>query len=232
MSHRSKRLKDIDSKIDKQKIYTIDEAVEVLKGCTPVKFDQSVDAALFLGVDPKKSEQHVRGVVSLPHGTGKTLRIVAIARGEKVQEALAAGAEQAGADELLEKIGAGWTDFDVLVVTPDMMREVGKLGKVLGPRGLMPTPKAGTVAADLAKAIQELKAGKIEFKIDRSGVLNNAVGKLSFATGKLADNVRAFLHAVAKAKPASAKGQFLRSLVLSSTMGPGLKIDLREMDIG
>lgn len=231
MSHRSKRLKDIDKTLDPQKVYGIDEAVKVLKSCTPVKFDQSVDVALFLGVDPKKSEQHVRGVVSLPHGTGKTLRIVAIARGEKVQEALKAGAEHAGADELLEKIGSGWTDFDILVATPDMMREVGKLGKVLGPRGLMPTPKAGTVSADLGKAIQELKGGKIEFKVDRSGVLNNAVGKFSFSEKNLADNIRAFLSAVARAKPASAKGQFLRSLVISSTMGPGLKVDLREIDL-
>lgn len=231
MSHRSKRLKDIDKTFDKQKIYGINEAVELLKKCTAVKFDQSVEVALMLGVDPKKSEQHVRGVVSLPHGTGKVLRIVAIARGEKVAEALKAGAVLAGADEVLEKIASGWTEFDVLVTTPDMMREVGKLGKVLGPRGLMPTPKAGTVTTDLAKAIQELKGGKIEFKIDRNGVINNAVGKLSFAADRLAENLRVFLAAVAKAKPASAKGHFLRSLVLSSTMGPGLKIDLREMDI-
>lgn len=231
MSHRSKRLKEIDKTFDKQKIYGINEAVELLKKCTAVKFDQSVEVALMLGVDPKKSEQHVRGVVSLPHGTGKTLRIVAIARGEKVAEALKAGAVLAGADEVLEKITSGWTEFDVLVTTPDMMREVGKLGKVLGPRGLMPTPKAGTVTADLAKAIEELKGGKIEFKIDRNGVINNAVGKLSFAADRLAENLRVFLAAVAKAKPASAKGHFLRSLVLSSTMGPGLKIDLREMDI-
>lgn len=231
MSHRSKRLKDIDKTFDRQKIYGINEAVELLKKCTAVKFDQSVEVALMLGVDPKKSEQHVRGVVSLPNGTGKTLRIVAIARGEKVAEALKAGAVLAGADEVLEKITSGWTEFDVLVTTPDMMREVGKLGKVLGPRGLMPTPKAGTVTADLAKAIEELKGGKIEFKIDRNGVINNAVGKLSFAADRLAENLRVFLAAVAKAKPASAKGHFLRSLVLSSTMGPGLKIDLREMDI-
>lgn len=231
MSRRSKRLQDIDKAIDTQKVYKIDDAVALLKKCPGVKFDQSVDCALLLGVDPKKSEQHVRGVVSLPHGTGKTLRIVAVARGEKVQEALSAGAVEAGADELLEKISGGWTEFDVLVTTPDMMREVGKLGKVLGPRGLMPTPKAGTVTMDLTKAIQELKGGKIEFKIDRNGVINNAVGKLSFAADRLADNIRAFLNAVARAKPASAKGHFLRSLVLSSTMGPGLKIDLGEMDV-
>lgn len=231
MSHRSKRLKDIDKNIDKQKLYLIKEALNILKECKGVKFDQSVDVALLLGVDPKKSEQHVRGVVSLPHGTGKTLRIVAIARGEKVQEALAAGAVMAGADELLEKINSGWTDFDVVVATPDMMREVGKLGKVLGPRGLMPTPKAGTVTTDLSKAIQELKGGKIEFKIDRTGVINNAVGKLSFAAERLAENIQAFIHAVARAKPASSKGDFLKSLVISSTMGPGLKIDLRQMEL-
>lgn len=231
MVHRSKRLQDIDKTIDKQKIYRLDEALQLLLKCPPVKFDQSVEVALMLGIDPKKSEQHVRGVVSLPHGTGKTLRIVAITRGEKVQEALKAGAVLAGADELLEKISGGWLDFDVLVATPDMMREVGKLGKVLGPRGLMPTPKAGTVTTDLARAVQELKGGRIEFKVDRHGVVNSGVGKVSFRTEQLSENIRTFLHAVARAKPASAKGHFMKSLVISSTMGPGFKIDLRELDV-
>lgn len=231
MSHLSKRMQESLKKIDKRRAYTLQEAIELLKQCPQTKFDQSVDVALVLGVDPKKSDQHVRGVVSLPHGTGKTLTIAVVARGEKVQEALAAGAVHVGGEELLEKINAGWTDFDVLVTTPDMMREVGKLGKVLGPRGLMPTPKGGTVTADVAKAVQELKGGKVEFKVDRSGSINNMVGKLSFAAERIVDNVRTFVNAVARARPAGAKGHFLKSLVISSTMGPGIQIDLRELDV-
>lgn len=231
MSHLSKRMQESLKKIDKRRVYTLQEAIELLKQCPPTKFDQSVDVALVLGIDPKKSDQHVRGVVSLPHGTGKSLTIAVVARGEKVQEALSAGASHAGGEELLEKIHAGWTDFDVLVTTPDMMREVGKLGKVLGPRGLMPTPKGGTVTADVAKAVQELKGGKVEFKVDRSGVINNMVGKLSFAAERIVDNIRTFVNAVARARPAGAKGHFLKSLVISSTMGPGIQIDLRELDV-
>ncbi len=228
----SKRLQDIAKKLDLTKVYTLGEAMGVLKECPGVKFDQSVEIALRLGIDPRKSDQNVRGTVALPHGTGRTMRIVALARGDKVKEALDAGADQAGNEELLEKIAGGWTDFDAIVATPDMMREVGKLGKVLGPRGLMPTPKAGTVTTDLAKAIAELKAGKIEFKADRYGVVNNAVGKLSFDSDHLIANTRALLSAVAKAKPATAKGHYVRGLVLSSTMGPGLKIDLKDLDAG
>lgn len=231
MSRSSKRMQESLKKIDKQRVYTLQEAVELLKACPQPKFDQSVDLAVVLGVDPKKSDQHVRGVVSLPHGTGKSLTIAVIARGEKVQEALAAGAVHVGGDELLEKIAGGWTDFDVLVTTPDMMREVGKLGKVLGPRGLMPSPKGGTVAIDVAKAVTELKGGKVEFKVDRSGVVNNMVGKLSFAGERIIGNVRAFIQAVVRARPAAAKGHFLKSLVISSTMGPGIQIDLRELDV-
>jgi large subunit ribosomal protein L1 len=170
--------------------------------------------------------------VSLPNGTGKSIIILVFARGEKVKEALAAGADYAGNDDLFEKVNAGWTDFNAVIATPDMMRDVGKLGKVLGPRGLMPTPKAGTVTTDVVKAVNELKAGKIEFKLDRHGMINGALGKLSFEAGKLVQNIKTFLHAVLKAKPASAKGQFLRSMYLSSTMGPGLKIDSRDLDFG
>jgi len=168
----------------------------------------------------------VRSTVSLPHGTGKQIKVVVIARGTKVQDALDAGADVAGQDEVLERIKGGWTDFDVLVATPDMMREVGKLGKVLGPRGLMPTPKAGTVTMEVSKAVAESKAGKIEFKTDKSGVINVMIGKLSFSTEKLVDNLRALLQAIVRAKPSTAKGQFLASLSMSSTMGPGLKVDL------
>ncbi len=232
MTNKSKRMQDIYKKVSVTKVYKADEAVNFLKECPQVKFDQSIDVSIRLGIDPRKSDQNVRATVSLPHGTGKKLVIVAITRGDKVKEALDAGADHAGSDELVAKIAAGWTDFDAVVATPDMMREVGKLGKVLGPRGLMPTPKAGTVTVDLAKAIHELKSGKIEFKADRHGVVNAAIGKLSFAADKLVQNLNAFIQAVAKSKPPSAKGQYMRSLVLSSTMGPGLTVELRDIDNG
>ncbi len=232
MAHRSKRMKKIDTLVDPAKIYKLDEAVALLKNCPAVKFDQSVNVALKIGIDPKKSDQQVRGTVSLPHGTGQKVVIVVIAKGEKAKEALEAGADMVGADELLEKIKGGWTDFSALVATPDMMRELGKLGKVLGPRGLMPTPKAGTVTTDVAKAVKELKGGKIEFKVDKTGNVNNAVGKISFSSHHLVDNLRALLTAISRSKPASAKGNFLRSLYVSSTMGPGLKIDLQSLDLG
>ncbi|OGN64555.1 MAG: 50S ribosomal protein L1 [Chlamydiae bacterium RIFCSPHIGHO2_12_FULL_49_9] len=229
MAHRSKRMKQIDEIADRSKIYKLDEAVDLLKKCPAVKFDQSLNMSLVVGVDVKKSDQQVRGTVSLPNGTGKTLKVVVIAKGDKAKEALDAGADFAGADELLEKIKGGWTDFDVLVSTPDMMRELGKLGKVLGPRGLMPTPKAGTVTADVAKAVKEAKAGKIEFKVDKTGSVNNAVGKISFKTEQLVENMNALLQAISRAKPASSKGVFLRSMYLSTTMGPGLKIDMQSL---
>lgn len=231
MGRPSKRIREIAKKIDDQKIYSLQEAIDVLKKCPTVKFDQTVEVSLKLGVDPRRSDQGVRGTVSLPNGTGKTMKILVFAKGDKVKEALAAGADYAGHEELFEKVNGGWTDFDAVIATPDMMRDVGKLGKVLGPRGLMPTPKAGTVTTDVGKAIQELKGGKIEFKLDRHGVINNGVGKLSFAADMLVQNIQAFLTAIQRAKPASAKGHYLKSMVISSTMGPGLKIDLREQDV-
>lgn len=227
----SKRTREIAKGLDVLKTYSVPEAVAILKKCPSVKFDQSLDISLKIGVDPRRSDQHVRGTVSLPNGTGKTIRIVVFARGDKAKEALAAGADYAGHDELFEKVNAGWTDFDAVIATPDMMRDVGKLGKVLGPRGLMPTPKAGTVTTDVTKAINELKAGKIEFKLDRHGMVNVALGKLSFSAEKLVENFTAFLNAVIRAKPASAKGHYLKSIYISSTMGPGLKIDARDLDI-
>lgn len=230
MGRQSKRIREAVKLVEANKAYTVREAVEILKKCPTVKFDQTVDISLKIGVDPRRTDQLVRGTVSLPNGTGKTIKILVFARGEKAKEALAAGADYAGDEELLEKVNGGWTGFDAVVATPDMMREVGKLGKVLGPRGLMPTPKAGTVTTDITKAINELKAGKIEFKLDRHGMLNNGVGKISFAHDKLEENIMAFLHAVQRSRPAAAKGQFLRSGYLSSTMGPGLKIDLRTLD--
>ena len=230
MGRPSKRIREIAKMVEPLKAYTIQDAVEILKKCPPVKFDQSVDISLKIGVDPRRSDQVVRGTVSLPNGTGKTLTILVFAKGDKVKEALDAGADYAGADELFEKVNGGWTDFDAVIATPEMMREVGKLGKVLGPRGLMPTPKAGTVTTDITKAVRELKGGKIEFKLDRHGVINNAVGKISFASEMLVENIRSLLAAILRAKPASAKGHFLRSMVLSSTMGPGIKIDLRDVE--
>lgn len=232
MAKRSKRMKQIDQMIDPNKEYSLEEAIQVLKKCPPTKFDQSLNMALKIGIDVKKSDQQVRGTVSLPHGTGQVIKLVVIAKGDKVKEALDAGADFAGADELLEKIKNGWTDFSALISTPDMMREVGKLGKVLGPRGLMPTPKAGTVTNDIAKAVKEVKAGKIEFKVDKTGNINNAVGKISFKAEQLVENVMPLLQAILRAKPASSKGIFLRSMYLSSTMGPGLKINLQALALG
>ena len=217
--------------VDTTREYTVEEAIAILKKCPPVKFDQSVEVSLKVGVDPRRSDQLVRGTVTLPNGTGKTLRILVFAQGEKINEALQAGADYAGNEELFEKVSSGWTDFDAVIATPDMMRDVGKLGKILGPRGLMPTPKAGTVTTDVSKAINELKGGKIEFKLDRHAVINNAVGKISFEDNKLVENIRTFLEAIVKAKPSVAKGHYLRSLSVSSTMGPGIKIDLKQADL-
>lgn len=231
MGRPSKRIREIAKTLDVQKTYSVKEAIDILQKCPTVKFDQTVEVSLKLGVDPRRSDQSVRGTVSLPNGTGKTMKILVFAKGDKVKEALAAGADYVGHEELFEKVNGGWTDFDAVIATPDMMRDVGKLGKVLGPRGLMPTPKAGTVTTDIAKAVQELKGGKIEFKLDRHGVINNGVGKLSFDAEKLVQNIQTFLTAIQRAKPASAKGNYLKSLVISSTMGPGLKIDLREQDL-
>lgn len=226
---KSKRVREIAKGYDATKLYSANEAIEILKKAPPPKFDQSVEISLKMGVDPRKSDQSIRSTVSLPNGTGKQVRILVFAKGDKVAEALAAGADYAGNEELLEKVTKGWTDFDAVIATPEMMREVGKLGKVLGPRGLMPTPKAGTVTTDIVKAIAELKGGKIEFKLDKSGVINSAVGKISFTLEMLETNLRAFINAVQKAKPSTAKGQYVKSMVLSSTMGPGIKLDPRDL---
>lgn len=229
MAQKSKRVREMTSQVDVTKNYMLDEAIVILQKCPSVKFDQTVELAIKMGIDPKKSDQQVRGTVSLPNGTGKTQSILVFAAGDKIQEALEAGADFAGSDELFEKVKGGWTEFDVVIATPDMMREVGKLGKVLGPRGLMPTPKAGTVTTDVATAVREIKKGKIEFKVDKHGVCNNGIGKLSFSKEALAENIRSLLSAIMRAKPASAKGQYIVSVALSSTMGPGLKIDRSEI---
>jgi large subunit ribosomal protein L1 len=228
MGQKSKRNREIDKVIGKQERFSISEAIDQLKKCPDVKFDQSVDISLKLGVDPRKSDQQVRGTVSLPNGTGKTTSVLVFAKGEKAKEALDAGADHAGDNELIDKVKGGWTDFDVVVATPDMMREVGKLGKVLGPKGLMPSPKAGTVTTAVATAVTEIKAGKVEFKVDRHSVINNQLGKLSFETSKLNENITVFLQAIMRSKPATSKGIYIHSLCLSSTMGPGLKIEPRE----
>lgn len=229
MAHKSKRFRQIDTLYDHEKIYPLEEAIEILKKCPPIRFDQSVELALKSGIDVKKTEQQVRGTVALPHGTGKQLKILVFAQGDKVKEALEAGATYAGHAEFLEKVAGGWTDFDAVVATPDMMREVGKLGKVLGPRGLMPTPKAGTVTNDIGKAVREIKGGKVEFKNDKSGMINALIGKLSFETQKLTENIKTFLSAVLRAKPSGAKGHFLQTLSIASTMGPGIKVDLNSI---
>jgi large subunit ribosomal protein L1 len=229
MAGKSKRFREIAKLVDMEKKYTLEEAIDILKKCPSVKFDQTVELALKTGVDLRKSEAQVRGTVSLPNGTGKQTVLIVFARGEKLKEALDAGADHAGNEDLLEKVRGGWVDFNAVIATPDMMREVGKLGKVLGPRGLMPTPKAGTVTNDVAKAVAEVKAGKIEFKVDKHGIVNSLVGKLSFSKEKLLENIQAFLAAVARSRPPTAKGNFFRSLSIASTMGPGLKIDLSTL---
>jgi large subunit ribosomal protein L1 len=204
--------------------YTVEQAVGLLKKASYAKFDESVDIAMRLGVNPKHSDQMVRGTVVLPHGTGKTKKICVIASGEKIREAEAAGADYAGGDELIEKISGGWLDFDIVIATPDVMRNVGKLGRILGTKGLMPNPKSGTVTFDIKKAVEETKAGKVEFRVDKTGNLHSIVGRVSFAEAKLAENVQVFLQAVMHAKPPAAKGKYVRSMCLSSTMGPSFRL--------
>ena len=210
--------------------YTLGDAMPVVKKAAFAKFDETVEVAMRLGVDPKHADQMVRGTVVLPHGLGKTKRVIVIASGDKVREGREAGADEVGGDDLVQRIQGGWMDFDAVVATPDMMKSVGKLGKVLGPRGLMPNPKTGTVTLDLARAVREVKAGKVEFRVDKTGIIHCAVGKVSFDAGKLAENAQALIQSVLKAKPASAKGRYVRSIVISSTMGPGLAIDLASVE--
>jgi large subunit ribosomal protein L1 len=212
------------------KLYTLEDAVPLIQKIKFAKFDETVEVHMRLGVDPKHADQMVRGTVVLPHGLGKTKRVLAIAGGEKQKEAQEAGADIVGGEELVEKINGGWTDFDAVVATPDMMRAVGRLGKVLGPRGLMPNPKTGTVSVDIAKAVREIKAGKVEFRVDKTGIIHAPVGKISFASHSLIDNAHALVDSIVKAKPAAAKGKYLRSVTLSSTMGPGVRIDTTHID--
>ena len=211
--------------VDRTKLYDPAEALELVQKTATKKFDETIEVAVRLGVDPRHADQQVRGVVSLPHGTGKTVRVLVFAKGAKIKEAEEAGADYAGAEELVEKVQGGFFDFDVAVATPDMMGAVGKLGRLLGPKGLMPNPKAGTVTFDVGKAVKEIKAGKIEYRVDKTSIVHAPIGKKSFGTEKLLDNFRALMEAIIRAKPAAAKGQYIKSVVVSSTMGPGIKIN-------
>jgi large subunit ribosomal protein L1 len=225
MAKLTKNRKAVLAKYDAEKIYTLAEASQVLKDITFAKFDSSVDVDIRLGIDPKKSDQMVRGVVSLPHGLGKVVRVLVLCSPDKQQEAKDAGAEHVGLEDYIQKIEAGWTDIDVIITMPTVMAKVGKLGKVLGPRGLMPNPKSGTVTLDVAKAVKEVKAGKVDFKIDKQGIIHASVGKASFSAEKIRDNAAELINTVTKLKPASSKGTYLQSISLSSTMSPGIKVD-------
>ena len=224
MAKHGKKYRAAVGKVE-QRPYQLDEAFGLLKQIAYAKFNETVELSMLLGVDPKHADQMVRGTTLLPHGTGQTKRVLVIAQGEKQKEAQDAGADMVGGDEMVEKIQGGWVDFDAVIATPDMMRSVGKLGKVLGPRGLMPNPKTGTVTFDVAKAIQEIKAGKVEFRVDKTAIIHVPVGKLSFTADQLKDNAAAIINAVRKAKPPAAKGKYVRSIYVSSTMSPSVNID-------
>jgi large subunit ribosomal protein L1 len=228
MKRHSKRFRKLVEPLDRLQAHRLDDAVKLVKANATAKFDESVDVAVKLGIDPKKTDQLVSGTVSLPNGTGKQVRVLAICKGEKQDEAKAAGADFVGFEDVVEKITGGWFDFDVIVAAPDTMAAVGRLGKVLGPKGLMPSPKTQTVTFDIAQTVKSLKGGRIKYRTDKTGNVHALIGKASFDADKLAGNVRAFVGELVRAKPSSAKGQFLRSAVLSSTMGPGFRLDVRE----
>ncbi len=219
------------AKVDDTKQYPIEDASLLVKDITTTKFDASVDIDVRLGVDPRKANQMVRGVVSLPHGTGKETRVLVLCSPDKEEEARNAGADHVGLDDFIEKIKGGWTDIDVIITMPSVMAKVGQLGRVLGPRGLMPNPKSGTVTMDIAKAVTEVKAGKIDFKVDRYGIVHSSVGKVSFSPEKIAENVREFVHVIQKLKPSAAKGTYIKSIYLSSTMSPGIRIDSKSVEV-
>lgn len=229
MPKQSKRFSTISKGVDRESLYSLKEGVTLLKEKATAKFDESVDIAVRLGVDPRKADQNIRGTVSLPHGSGKSVRVLVVAREGQHDEAKEAGADFVGYTDVLEKIAGGWTDFDVVIAAPDVMGDLGKLGRVLGPRGLMPNPKAGTVTADIATAVAEVKAGKIEFRVDKTGVVHAAVGKASFDQEKLRENIRTFIDTILAAKPQSSKGRYVRSVTISSTMGPGIPIDVAKI---
>ncbi len=227
---RGKKYTDSVKLIDRSVQYDVEEAISLVRKSAVAKFDETIEAHIRLGVDGRHADQQVRGAVVLPHGTGKTVRVLVFAKGDKVNEALAAGADFVGGDELIPKIqNDGWFEFDVVVATPDMMGVVGRLGRVLGPKGLMPNPKAGTVTMDVAKAVNDIKAGKIEYRLDKTNIIHVPVGKASFTEEQLADNFQALMGAIIKAKPAAAKGQYLRSVTIASTMGPGIKLNTGKL---
>jgi len=221
----SKRYNSNFEKINRDKEYSLEEAAELLSSFSHPKFDESVELAINLGVDPKHADQIVRGTVALPNGIGKDIKVLVFARDDLAEEAKNAGADFVGADDMVEKVKGGWTDIDVVVAAPDMMAEVGKLGKILGPRGLMPNPKIGTVTKDIAKAVTEVKAGKIEFRVEKNGIIHNIIGKVSFSNEKIIENAKVFVNAILKAKPQATKGVYMKKVTMASTMGPGIKLD-------
>ncbi|TDM13523.1 50S ribosomal protein L1 [Macrococcus bovicus] len=229
MAKKGKKYQEAVQKVDAQNFYSVEEAIKLAKETSTVNFDASVEVAFRLGIDTRKNDQQIRGAVVLPNGTGKTQRVLVFAKGEKLKEAEAAGADYAGDTEYINKINQGWFDFDVIVATPDMMGEVGKLGRVLGPKGLMPNPKTGTVTMDVTKAVQEIKAGKVEYRAEKAGIVHAAIGKVSFDEAKLVENFNTLKDVLAKAKPASSKGVYFKSVAVSTTMGPGIKIDPAEI---
>jgi large subunit ribosomal protein L1 len=229
MSGKGKSYRAALAKLDRTQRYLLEDGLRLVRETARAKFDETVELAVRLGVDPRQADQNVRGTVSLPHGMGKTVRVLAFAKGEKEKEAQEAGADFVGAEDLIKKVSEGWVDFDKTVATPDMMAAVGRIGKVLGPRGLMPNPKTGTVTMDIGKAIKEIKAGKLEFRVDKAGIVHVPVGKATFSPEQLIDNAKAVLTAILRAKPASAKGNYVRGVTISMTMGPGIKVDLSQV---
>ena len=229
MSGNGKSYRAALAKVDRSQRYLLEDGLRLVKETGRAKFDETIEMAVRLGVDPRQADQNVRGTVTLPHGMGKTVRVLAFAKGEKEKEAQEAGADFVGGEELVKKISDGWFDFDKTVATPDMMAAVGRIGKVLGPRGLMPNPRAGTVTMDIGKAVKEIKAGKLEFRVDKAGIIHVPVGKASFNPDRLIENARAVLTSILRAKPASAKGNYVRGVTISTTMGPGIKIDLSQV---
>jgi large subunit ribosomal protein L1 len=229
MSATGKSYRKVLAKVDRNQRYQLEDSLKLVKETARAKFDETVDMAIRLGVDPRQADQNIRGTVALPHGMGKTVRVLAFAKGEKEREAQEAGADFIGSDELIKKISEGWLDFDKAVATPDMMAAVGRIGKILGPRGLMPNPKTGTVSLDIGKAVREIKAGKLEFRVDKAGIVHVPVGRASFSADHLIDNARMVLLTILRAKPSSAKGNYVKGVTIATTMGPGIKIDLAQI---
>lgn len=229
MSEKGKNYRAALNKVDRNQRYLLEDSLRLAKETAHAKFDETVEMAIRLGVDPRQADQNIRGTVTLPHGMGKSVRVLAFAKGDKEKEAQDAGADFVGSDEIIKKISDGWLDFDKAVATPDMMGAVGRIGKILGPRGLMPNPKTGTVAMDIGKAVKEIKAGKLEFRVDKAGIIHVPVGKASFGPEQLIDNAKAVLGSIIRAKPASAKGNYIKGVTVATTMGPGIKIDLAQI---